>query len=467
MNTQNIAVLGGGILGMTLALRLRQQGHGVTLLEARPAPGGLADAWQIGDCVWDRHYHVTLMSDSHVRGLLNELGLEQEMQWVETKTGFFTDGQLHSMSNTLEFLRFPPLRLPDKLRLGATIFYASHVKNWKKLEQIPVGDWLTKLSGKRTFQKIWLPLLRSKLGDSWKETSAAFIWATISRMYAARRSGLKKEMFGYCRGGYAAILQKFTEKLEQEGVDVRCNSQVCGIQSEPGGRVNVSLLNEELTFDQVVSTLPAPAMSRLCPELNDREKELFEGVKYHGIICASVLLSKSLSPYYVTNITDPGYPFTAVIEMTALVDRQALQGNTLVYLPRYLTPDDEMFHKSDAEIEKEFIAGLQRMHPELSASDVRAFRISRVRHVFALSTLGYSDRLPPTVTSVPGVYSVNSSHIVNGTLNVNETVKLANSFAATFATGITGAQGTARVPATSVLKATDGPRREYQNLSSR
>jgi hypothetical protein len=62
---------------------------------------------------------------------------------------------------------------------------------------------------------------------------------------------------------------------------------------------------------------------------------------------------------------------------------------------------------------------------------------------------------------------VNSSHIVNGTLNVNETVKLANSFAATLATGITSAQGTARVPATSVLKAIDGTRREYQNLSSR
>jgi hypothetical protein len=71
------------------------------------------------------------------------------------------------------------------------------------------------------------------------------------------------------------------------------------------------------------------------------------------------------------------------------------------------------------------------MHPSLSLADVKAFRVSRVRHVFALPTLGYSDRLPPTVTSVPGLYSLNSAHIVNGTLNVNETIKLANDFVAT------------------------------------
>ena len=97
------------------------------------------------------------------------------MQWVETKTGFFTDGQLTSMSNTLVFLKFPPLGLLDKLRLGGTIFYASKLRDGKRLESIPVADWLQRLSGKRAFEKIWLPLLRAKLGENYTHTSAAFI----------------------------------------------------------------------------------------------------------------------------------------------------------------------------------------------------------------------------------------------------------------------------------------------------
>ena len=131
-----------------------------------------------------------------LRSLLDELGLEKEMQWVETRTGFYTNDKLYSMSNTVEFLKFPPLNLLDKFRLGATIFYASKIQDWKNLESIPVADWLKKLSGKRTFEKIWLPLLRAKLGENYQQTSAAFIWTTIARMYAARRTGLKKEMFG-------------------------------------------------------------------------------------------------------------------------------------------------------------------------------------------------------------------------------------------------------------------------------
>jgi hypothetical protein len=57
--------------------------------------------------------------------------------------------------------------------------------------------------------------------------------------------------------------------------------------------------------------------------------------------------------------------------------------------------------------------------------DVLAFQVSRVSHVMPLPTLGYSTRLPPVDTSVPGLHLVNSAHIVNGTLNVNETVEMA------------------------------------------
>ena len=124
------------------------------------------------------------------------------------------------MSNLIEFFKFPPINLIDKFRLGLTIFIASKIKNWKPLENILVEDWLKKWSGKSVFEKIWLPLLKAKLGDNYKNTSASFIWATIQRMYAARRSGLKKEMFGYVRGGYDRINSHFVDHLVHSGVDI-------------------------------------------------------------------------------------------------------------------------------------------------------------------------------------------------------------------------------------------------------
>ena len=135
-------------------------------------------------------------------------------------------------------------------------------------------------------------------------------------------------------------------------------------------------------------------------------------------------MKNSLSPFYVTNITDDA-PFTAVIEMSALVDKSEFGGNSLVYLPKYVAPNDEMFEKSDDEIQKIFLTALKKMYPHFRLEDVLEFKVSRVRQVFALSTLDYSHKLPPMKTSLDGVFIINSAQITNGTLNVNETVALA------------------------------------------
>lgn len=411
---------------MTIAHRLAQAGDDVTLLESAPHLGGLADAWQLGDVTWDRHYHVTLLSDIHWRNILKELDLEEQMNWVETKTGFYTDGQLYSMSNNVEFLKFPPLSLIDKFRLGATIFYASKLKDWKKLEQIPVADWLRKLSGSRTFEKIWLPLLRAKLGENYRKTSAAFIWATIDRMYAARRTGLKKEMFGYMSGGYARILDAFTQQLIDEGVDVRTDTSTRLVRPTGVGTVMVEADDNSRTeFDKVVLTTPSPVISKVCPGLSEHEHARHNGLQYQGIVCASALLKKPLAEYYVTNITESWVPFTAVIEMSTLVDRSELGGHNLVYLPKYVAPNDPLFEESDESIQERFVSALEKMYPHFTRDDLLEFRISRVRHVVSLTTLNYSKQLPAMQTSLPGVFAVNSAHIANGTLNVNETVKLA------------------------------------------
>ena len=444
------AVVGGGVLGLTLARRLRARGHAVTVFESAPELGGLASAWQLHEtelhetephetepretqprdaghgCVtWDRHYHVTLLSDAHTRSMLRDLDLEHTVKWVITKTGVFGDGHLYSVSNALEFLRFPLLRLQDKVRLGATIAAGARMTDWRRLEQIPVETFLRRWSGDRTFDRFWKPLLRAKLGDRYKDASAAFIWATIARLYAARRGGHKVEMFGYVPGGYARVFERFGERLAADGVEVRTSARVESVDRTEGGLEIVMADGARHAFDKVVVTAASPVAARLCPVLPAAERDRLAAVQYHGIVCASLLLERPLADFYVTNLTDDWVPFTGVIEMTALVDRAEFAGRALVYLPKYTAPDDPFLALDDAEVEARFVAALERMYPHFRRDQVRAFRVSRVRYVFPVPTLGYSTRVPPMKTSVPGLFTVNSAQIVNGTLNVNETVQLA------------------------------------------
>jgi protoporphyrinogen oxidase len=428
---QNFGIVGGGMLGLTLAWELAKQGHQVTLFESSNSLGGLASAWQLETndgqrMVWDRHYHVTLLSDTWTRYILTELGLEQEMQWVETRTGVYADGKLYSVSNAAEFLQFPPLRLIDKLRLGGTIFYASRLRDWKKLEAVSVADWLSRLSGRRTFEKFWLPLLRAKLGENYQHASAAFIWTTIARLYAARRTGLKKEMFGYLPGGYGRLLETFAAALERKGVQLRLGHKAERIVATAENSIEVIFSNgQRETFENVLVTAPTHVAARLCEGLNRDEISRLNGVKYQGIICASLVLKKSLANYYVTNLTDDWVPFTGVIEMSALVDRKEFGGNALVYLPKYLAADDPAWQQTDEHLKEIFVSALERMYSHFRREDVLAFQVSRVRYVFPIPTLNYSERVPGMKTSVPGLSLVNSAQILNGTLNVNETVQLA------------------------------------------
>jgi protoporphyrinogen oxidase len=139
------------------------------------------------------------------------------------------------------------------------------------------------------------------------------------------------------------------------------------------------------------------------------------------------MLKHSLSDYYVTNITDDT-PFTGIIEMTAIVDKEEFNGNALVYLPRYVAPDDKLFDMTDDEIEEYFLGALEEMYPLFKRTDVVTFKVSKVRQVFPIPVVDYSTELSDMKSSVDGVHIVNSSHIVNGTLNINETVQLAERF---------------------------------------
>jgi protoporphyrinogen oxidase len=323
-------------------------------------------------------------------------------------------------------MKFPTLNLIDKFRLGLTILVASKIKNWKRLENIPVTTWLKRWSGSNTYNKIWLPLLRAKLGDSYERTSAVFIWATIQRLYGARRSGLKKEMFGFVDGGYKTVVDSFKKKLVDEGVKIKTSNVATEIKQGENGKPVISISNAAAEeFDEVISTLPSALSARLCKGLSQQEVQRLNNVEYLGVMCVAVLLDKSISEFYVTNITDSWVPFTGVIEMSALVDKKYLDGNALVYLPKYVSPNDPLFSQSDEEVKTYFLANFKKMYPWLTDDNIKFAGVARAKHVITVLTKGYSDNLPGVKTSVPGVYIINTSYIQDGTLNVNETIRVA------------------------------------------
>src|SRR5258706_6100255 len=86
---QKVGIIGGGIMGISLGYFLSKQGVSVTIYEASPVLGGLAGPLVLEDgTAVDRFYHAILSSDRHLVALCKELGIDDQLRFKETKTGF-------------------------------------------------------------------------------------------------------------------------------------------------------------------------------------------------------------------------------------------------------------------------------------------------------------------------------------------------------------------------------------------
>jgi protoporphyrinogen oxidase len=428
-SNDRIAVVGGGVVGCVVALRLAAAGRHVTLFEAAPSLGGLAAPWELGALVWDRHYHVICESDLTLRALLRELALEDEIKWSSVRTGFFSGGRLYEFTSLKDFLAFPPLKLHEKLRLGAAIVYASRVDP-KSLRTITAANWLTKLCGRRVYSQIWEPLLRAKLGANASSVAASFIAVTIRRLFGARTNTASKggERFGYVPGGYARILAVLHERLEKAGVEIRCGTPIDRIDPR-GENVTLTIGGVSEPFAHAVVTVPIPLVAALAPELATAERAAFNAIPYAGVVCASLLLDKPISPYYIMNITDLWVPFSAVIEFSNVTGTEPFGGKSLVYLPKYVAPSDPLFGQDDDTIRHAFISALIRMIPGFDPAGVSAFRVSRVRNVFPFPIASAPYDPPTFATSLSGVTLATAAQIDDATLNVDRSIALANAAA--------------------------------------
>ena len=408
----HIAIIGGGIMGICLGYYLSQKGARVEVYEASPSLGGLAGPISLDDGTnVDRFYHAILSSDSHLRQLCTELGIEDQLRFRETKMGFYYQGKIHPMNNMVDFLKFPPLGWIDRFRLGLTVVYAQFIRDWHQLERVGVEKWLLRLSGKRTFENIWRPVLNAKFDGGFDDTPATYIWARLVRMKSTRSGANQKEEAGHLIGGYITLIKRLAERIEQAGGKIFLKQPVNEIVISDGCTKGIRIGEEVQEFDAVVATLQAPIFSRMIPNADRGYLDLLSGTEYLGIIAPLLVLDRPLTGYWTLNITDDRIPFTGVIETTSYIDPQYVGGHHLVYLPKYTSPGSDLHKKSDGEIKETWLRNLETMFPSFDRQSVKYFLVHRERFVEPLHGLNQTHQIPPVKTPIKDLYLATTAQI--------------------------------------------------------
>jgi hypothetical protein len=324
------AIVGGGVLGLTLAWRLSALGIPVDVLEAAPFVGGLASARDYGEFRWDRFYHCLLPSDARLIGLVRELGLGDELRWTAARTGYFGGGRFHEMTGGRDYLRFPLLSFLQKARLGASLAWATRFADPAALYEVSAADWLTRLCGRRTFEIFWQPLLRAKFGVFHDRVAAVFLWATLQRLWKPPAAGQRRGTLGYVRGGYDAILGRLQARLAA-AASARAGATIGRIGAR-GRRRRAARRGRDRRAAvaggrrEARPTTRSPRRPAGAPR---RRRGAAPQIDRFGCRHPAppptrrrlpLVLARPLTPYYVVNLADPRVELTGLIEMTNLID---------------------------------------------------------------------------------------------------------------------------------------------------
>jgi protoporphyrinogen oxidase len=390
------AVLGAGALGLTVALRLAQRGDEVVVVERERLPGGLASGFEVEPGMYlDRFYHHLFASDRHAIGLIRELGLGEDLIWRRPLTVTLRDGHVHQLDSPLSLLRFRPLPVRARVRMGFWLAYLRFLKSPERLEGQTAAAWIERRMGRAAYRVVWGPLLRGKFGDLADQIAMPWFWARVHDRTAS---------LGYLRGGFQRLYDRLAERIREKGGDLRFGTEVREVRSNPTHGMQVITSDGTIDVDRVVSTLAVRLTCRLTPELPDAYRAKHEWGTAYGAHCLVLALDRPLTQSYWMNVNDPGFPFMALVEHTNYLSADDYGGRHLVYLGNYRPMDDPLLRMSAAEVLAEFAPALARVNPAFSPDWVTDAWSFAAPFAQPIVTVDYRGHIPPFASPLPGLW---------------------------------------------------------------
>lgn len=354
---KNIAIIGAGLSGLTAGYELLKKGHKVTFFEKEKQVGGLAAGFKMEGETLDRSYRHIFKTDSDLIELIEELGLKNKLNWYESSTGLYWKGKVYPFLTAMDLLKFKPLNVFEKFRMGVVAMWLKYNNNWQKYENVLAYRWMKKMIGQKSYKVVWEPLLKGKFDDIYKNISMAWLWARIhTRGNSTNEQG--KEVLGYLDGGFETLADKLVFLIKKKDGKFILNSEVD----------NIEKIKKE--FDLIIDTRP------------------IKEIDYLGTVNVVFSSNQDLGKYYWNNVNDLDSPFVALLQHTKLVGTKKYNGKNIYYLGTYVSQKSKYFKWSDQQIVDEWLNYLPNVFPNFDRkqiSQTNVFKFKNAQHIVGLN----------------------------------------------------------------------------------
>jgi protoporphyrinogen oxidase len=445
-----VAVIGAGVAGLVAAYRLGLAGHRVDVYERWPGLGGMAATLDVGDGVLlERYYHHLFMSDRHIAGLYDELGMPDELEWRRSDVAVFRNGASHAFTTPLDLLRFKPLPLHARLRMGlAVVWLQRRHPDVGPFEAMTASAWIRKYMGHDAYEQLWGPLLRAKFGARRaEEISMAWLWSKLTLRRQIQGEQAREELLGYPRGSFEPLFEELVRRIEAADGRVLIDRPAVRLGSSDDGGLLVTpgaegsyrrgldprafeIGGEPERYDGILATVPSDTFLELLePELAEALGPNYvgrvESAEYHTALCTLLEVDRKVTQAYWTNVCDDDIPFIGTIEHTNFVEPERYGGRRFLYIANYVEPGDPLLAHDLDDLLDAYDAGLKKINPGWSRDWVKqGWRFVEPAGQ-PIVTAGFREqRMPELRTPVPGLVLANTQQVYPEDRGTNYAVRL-------------------------------------------
>ena len=301
--SRSFLVLGAGISGLTTAWFLQQQGHDVTVLEARDQAGGNIRTVQRDGYLIERGPNSTLNNRPALSLLFDSLGIQPvEANKASKKRFILRDGQIHPLPmGPGAFIQTPLFKASGKWRLLLEPFIG------RAAQEESVAEFVERRLGREFLDYAINPFVSGVYAGDPDKLS---VRAATSKVYALEQEYrsmfigmIAKTLFHKHRGGAGPsgsmisfddgmqfVAQTLTDKL---GDSLHTGVKVEQIEQLADGRWQAADSERQWQADEVILTLPAKACAELLAPLTEGVAEQLNPIEYPAVASVSLGFKKS------------------------------------------------------------------------------------------------------------------------------------------------------------------------------